>query len=878
MLDGLKMAAKIAAKPTIRLGSIVGGDPLNGWSVQVPSHVDHNGNAVPMRGIRSLTNQTHYVGDLVYVARINGNRPREGALWVILDSTGQTQPPARIVDVHWWPRYRQSQQRSSAASGHSLLNVTSPRLLHSGDVRLLRADDQYVYSIGTLSNGEWLKAWPVKTPSGAYTAAWAYRTSESSTPVVQNLWTDKLRIGAWSHDTAHHIVVVNDTNTWQTTGDVVSLLEPIKTSANQYLVVTALSWWLWHFARCKPETFEVAADFTTWFDDWNVAPRMAYSSPNVSYPIYRRDDPFSELDFPSPQPAALITSSDNQVVVVSNSDDKWLEHAADERSNLTDLEDDPNANIGHIFSRGQLRVLKADGDSAWTVDVRTAPDVAYIGGLEVKDEEDAEQIASIRSYGGLTPLCVMSVDGREALVSHWARADFHMKPLYFPAVNYDVVSEMNALGLTDPHAFANTTWYTSEPAPPWSWKRDYIESRIEYYMTRWQPGFTTEKRDIQRHSVHGYCAHDLSQRVPFRVLPMDTQESSHAILDTGDALSTAHGGERAPRRCYNPDGTELVQGTAQSGTQSLRDILQLTSTQKVVCYLAVETYSGTAWSCWDKSFQYWFGTGPSFDSRFTSFPVYNSDNTFAFDGSAPYWVNEYDGITVRPFPYGDLTNGGAFNIGGNLTTGYHVAGTFNTFYTAHARYCLDYDASGNAVWNESTIEFVNEPDPLGNFDHYTTSIEYFAWVIDEKSFLFVSSSEDIGYNPNHVVSDGQNAYCLPAVDRFAEVLWLRNNLRSHQVLAIPDVVARGAAPAAVALYTVHGASVLYLWLRHDDGEGGPVIGTLYRIVQGTLDSSQVIGGSELWESASLIHADNALWLAGSGAHGFMVKIETAVPT
>ena len=134
------------------------------------------------------------------------------------------------------------------------------------------------------------------------------------------------------------------------------------------------------------------------------------------------------------------------------------------------------------------------------------------------------------------------------------------------------------------------------------------------------------------------------------------------------------------------------------------------------------------------------------------------------------------------------------------------------------------------------------------------------------------------FRSNHVVSDGQNAYCLPAVDRFAEVLWLRDNLRSHQVLAIPDVVARGAAPAAVALYTVHGASVLYLWFRHDDGEGGPVIGTLYRIVQGTLDSSQVIAGSELWETASLIHADNALWLAGSGAHGFMVKIETAVPT
>lgn len=116
MIHALRAAARAAVRPMVKLGTVVTVHGPNDYDIQIPGHVDANGNAVPMRHVRSTTRTDLSVGDRAYVCQVNANRPREGALWVILAHDGSAGEQA-VAITFGWPMFGYDGSRTRGRDG-----------------------------------------------------------------------------------------------------------------------------------------------------------------------------------------------------------------------------------------------------------------------------------------------------------------------------------------------------------------------------------------------------------------------------------------------------------------------------------------------------------------------------------------------------------------------------------------------------------------------------------------------------------------------------------------------------------------------------------------------------------------------------------------
>lgn len=166
MIRALRAAAKAAVRSWIKLGRIVAVNGSNDYDVQIDGHVNSIGVAVPMSRIRSLSSSEHAVDDEVYVAYINANRPRDGAMWVILDAGIRTYAQIQqIVTTAWNTATGNAErQRSNIASSvpstltvdtgwsyNSLLSIK--RMLAVGSSLFAVPNETVTYKIDTSSAG-----------------------------------------------------------------------------------------------------------------------------------------------------------------------------------------------------------------------------------------------------------------------------------------------------------------------------------------------------------------------------------------------------------------------------------------------------------------------------------------------------------------------------------------------------------------------------------------------------------------------------------------------------------------------------------------------------------------------------------------------------
>lgn len=162
MIKALQLAAKAAVRSWVKIGRITTVHGANDYDVQVNGHVDATGADVPMLHVRSLSSANHAVGDEVYLANINANRPREGALWVILDAGVKQFSVPLPAAVSAWSNAAGNNERQRANTASSVpvsltvdalwtLNaiLSNPRLLAVGSHVYAVASGSTTYRVST---------------------------------------------------------------------------------------------------------------------------------------------------------------------------------------------------------------------------------------------------------------------------------------------------------------------------------------------------------------------------------------------------------------------------------------------------------------------------------------------------------------------------------------------------------------------------------------------------------------------------------------------------------------------------------------------------------------------------------------------------------
>lgn len=912
-MDAMRKAAKAAAQPYMRIGTIVGGDSLVGWSVSVPSHVDHYGSTVPMDGIRSLSNGSHSVGDEVIVARTNYNKPRDGALWVILDTKGSTDgtPTKYTSSKIWYPRHRFNQERHSAA-------LTKPKSLSpyfpanstwkawkvsASRTDFMRADDRYVFQVTIDVDGyNAIMAWPLRSPKDeqgqpkAYDPAIKLQLDRSVDQQITHIWIDKIKGLVWIvrgygsrleiYDSALvHLVATG-------TGLNVSFqCEPVRTSDTTlislgYSLDLEMKWLRWTLPALT------SSSFITQWPQWSTAPRLPNSVQKISYPIWSWDD-WDSIDRELDMHASLVTDNSSKLIVVPGNDSGSVSIMQLNRSLQYDLDtSSPDANVAHLYSRGQLQVIDDTGSTKWQKNY-WGDDVTELGGTKTTLQA---AIGKKNSYGAVTP--IISVNGE--IFSHFVRHDFACQRLHFVTFDSSFRDRLAQIRIDDPQSFENTEWWNRAPAPPWAWSPAYIQTKIADYMAAFSPGNTSQFRDIQTAHVEGLIKHAAADgKMRARLDFASNQNRKHVDYDTGDPNSTPYG-PRNPRRFHVASsdndfsgGISRRSGTASSSGQTLKQILNLSDDEKCIIWFAIEQYEGTRWPGWDIRYNYYFGTAPAFDSRYTRFPVFDSNGGFAFNSSPPYWENQYNGFETIQYPYGDLSSGGQYRVGGNFSTGYRESGQYSTFYTGHFAYCLGADGVGNTQFNEPKVGWTDYVDPEGNFNHRTTSVTYQAWVVKFDKIPVTATDPNRGHNVYNPIHDGramlyflprrveqrdppltvppQNEPWIPtAAILLPTVLMCRTDFTANAKIDIdltPPLHSTPAGFAYVADDEQPAASILWMW----------VDGFVFKIVNGVIKKKMAVEGTETWSAATIFFADDAIWLSGTGTGSAMYKIEKVTP-
>lgn len=874
------------------LTAVIVGDNGDGtYRVRTIDTVDPDDEEVEYKSVSPLTSTNFVVGDTVLIGRMS----RYNEQVVILSvGTGRHiiadgEPPTPTITDPWWGRHRFSMRRSSTAISTGALSPFYPPAsqwviwkVSSKRTDILRAGKDFVYQVGISDGYNRVWTWPFRSPRDPA----GNPLSHDPTQIAQLDNNDnQMTIHAW---------IDSETGIWLARGGYFELwtpggfsgtksgyngailAEPLRVtngtaSALLNLAVTnynpGQNTMRWTFTRWVVPTF-TASDHNVDFPLWRSATALPSRDSAVSEPIYSWED----YDSPIFEPGFDVNrwmADPTGATIICHTDAALLTFYFNQRDAILAGRTDADYNVAHIYSRGQLRCVNETGGTVWEKNYW---------------QNTADLGVTAPGYGGITPTLIAGNN----VYSHFVAHKFETKAMRFVTFNATAASEIPELVKTDKKAFANYDWDSTTPAPPWVWRRNYIDQRISAYLAQYEPSLTPPvNRDIQTQHIDGLIAHTLANGAVTAKYQCPTHATPRYItLDRGDPGKepyTTNESRRFVKAIVRRDGV------ATSSSQTLRQILNLTDDEQCLLFFAVETFTGTEWTGYDFSYTYYFGT--DFDSRTDESPAWDkrTEPWTQTTVPPPYWENEQDENGLRNmYPFGDYSSGNPYQIFGNQRTGYHTIGQVSTFYTAHGRYCLTIGLRNEIVFLEPTIGWIDYTDPTGNFNHHTTQIQYYAYVVQYDNVAVTGSDPNRGWSAYNAVYDGANyLYFLPR--RAAEytpggvrpenepprpdpanlprqVLRIKTDLTSPQVITFPVNTPMAASPVGFA-YTANdvalNASILWLWTP----------GNITKIVNGSIMFSSTIADTSSWTSATMFYADGSIWLSGTGPGSCVFKID-----